>query len=166
MSHQVAPPGPPAMVVMSLRRNDRSTAFLSHWLTVQPPSSPRSATLALPLSRRSSAASTASRISPLVVGETASRFSKAASIVLCRASLINQLQMGGGRLVGCRLLRWAGGAVNVGARDPGAGRLPIAIRLARKHLLEKRRKIVGDMMDVVGRVILVKFALRGMVVKR
>ena len=34
------------MTVMSLRRNDSSTAFLSHWLTRQSPFAPRSATRA------------------------------------------------------------------------------------------------------------------------
>jgi len=30
LSHHGAPPGPPAMRVMSFRRNDSSTAFLAH----------------------------------------------------------------------------------------------------------------------------------------
>ena len=38
MSHQLAPPGPPAIGPMSLRRNESSTAFLSHWLTCHLPS--------------------------------------------------------------------------------------------------------------------------------
>src|SRR6478672_13877759 len=68
LSHHDALPGPPPIVVMSLRRNDSSTAFLSHWLTVHFPSPPRSATRALPLSSKSSAVSTASRTAPLVEG--------------------------------------------------------------------------------------------------
>src|SRR3546814_8242418 len=32
LSHQVAPPAPPSMISMSLRRNDSSTAFFNHWL--------------------------------------------------------------------------------------------------------------------------------------
>ncbi len=45
--------GPAARIShMSLRRNDSSTAFFSHWLTRQPPR-PFSATRALPLSSRS-----------------------------------------------------------------------------------------------------------------
>ena len=43
LSHQVAPPGAPEMAVVSFKRNDSSTAFLIHWLTVQP-SGPFSAT--------------------------------------------------------------------------------------------------------------------------
>ena len=31
LSHQCAPPGPPPMVDIGLRRNDNSTAILSHW---------------------------------------------------------------------------------------------------------------------------------------
>ena len=54
LSHQVAPPGPPSMTALSLRRNDSSTAFFSHWLTFQEPgpSAPSifSATRASPLS--------------------------------------------------------------------------------------------------------------------
>ena len=58
---------------MSLRRNDSSTAFLSHWLTLPVAVGLRSATRALPLSSRSSAASTASRTAPLVFGPILSR---------------------------------------------------------------------------------------------
>ena len=35
LSHQVAPPGPPSMIALSLSRKDRITAFFSHWLTFQ-----------------------------------------------------------------------------------------------------------------------------------
>ena len=44
MSHQVAPPGPPAISRLSFSRNDSSTAFFSHWLTFQAagPSTPSS----------------------------------------------------------------------------------------------------------------------------
>ena len=72
LSHQLAPPGAPAIGSMSLRRNDSRTAFLSHWFTTQAPSV-FSATRALPLSSRSSAVSTASRTSPRVAGLTVSR---------------------------------------------------------------------------------------------
>ena len=51
LSHHVAPPGAPEMATMSLRRNDSSTAFFSHWLTVQP-SAPFSATRTSPLSKQ------------------------------------------------------------------------------------------------------------------
>ena len=62
--------------LMSLRRNDSSTAFFSHWLTCQ--SSPtRSATRKRPSSRPASAASTASRTAPLVPVLSWSRFSQA-----------------------------------------------------------------------------------------
>ena len=55
LSHHAALPGPPSMTSMSLRRNDSSTAFLSHWLTCQELSPCRSATCASPRSSRSSA---------------------------------------------------------------------------------------------------------------
>src|ERR1051325_6222604 len=77
LSHHDALPGPPEIALMSLRRNDSSTAFFSHWLTFHLPPSSRSATRASPLSSRSSAVSTASRTSPLVDVETPSRASKA-----------------------------------------------------------------------------------------
>lgn len=38
LSHHDEPPGPPGIAVMSLSRNDSSTAFFSHWLTFQVPS--------------------------------------------------------------------------------------------------------------------------------
>jgi hypothetical protein len=39
LSHQgVSAPGPPGIGATSFRRNDSSTAFLSHWLTCQAPS--------------------------------------------------------------------------------------------------------------------------------
>src|ERR1700720_4642331 len=40
LSHDDALPGPPGIALMSLRRNDSSTAFFSHWLTFHlPPAS-------------------------------------------------------------------------------------------------------------------------------
>ena len=55
LSHQFVPtPGPPGMGTMSLSRNDSRTAFLSHWLTVQP-SAPFSATRSWPESSNASA---------------------------------------------------------------------------------------------------------------
>src|SRR3546814_6526107 len=50
LSHQVAPPAPPSMISMSLRRNDSSTAFFNHWLTCHVPPASRSATRKLPRS--------------------------------------------------------------------------------------------------------------------
>src|SRR5215475_2453500 len=85
LSHQDALPGPPGMTLMSLRRNDSSTAFFSHWLTFHLPLDSRVATRASPLSSSSSALSTASRTSPLVSVETPSRASKAALMVDSRA---------------------------------------------------------------------------------
>src|SRR5215472_10182958 len=85
LSHQDALPGPPGMMLMSLRRNDSSTAFFSHWLTFHLPFDSRVATRASPLSSSSSARSTASRTSPLVAVETPSRASKAALMVDSRA---------------------------------------------------------------------------------
>src|SRR5437763_692985 len=86
LSHQAASPGPPGMTLLSLSRNDSSTAFLSHWLTCHLPSAPRSATRTRPRSSKSSAVSTASRTVPLVDGPMPSRASKASSIDLASAS--------------------------------------------------------------------------------
>src|SRR5436853_1605413 len=86
LSHQAESPAAPIMGPLSRRRNDSSTAFLSHWLTVQAPLPPRSATRALPRSSRSSAVSTASRTGPLVEGLMSFRFSKASSMVLARSA--------------------------------------------------------------------------------
>ncbi len=78
LSHQDEPPGPPAMVVMSLRRKDRSTAFFSHWCTTHSPVS-FEATRSVPESSRFRAVSTASRTSPFVAALISARFSKAVS---------------------------------------------------------------------------------------
>ena len=83
--HVVLAPGPPAMVVISLRRKDSRTAFFSHWLTCQFPLI-FSATRTSPASIRFSASFTASRTSPLVSLETESRASQASSIVVCNAA--------------------------------------------------------------------------------
>src|SRR3982074_2665576 len=77
LSHHEALPGPPEIALMSLRRNDSSTAFFSHWLTFHLPLASRSATRPSPLSSSSSAWSTASRTSPLVAVEIPSRASNA-----------------------------------------------------------------------------------------
>src|ERR1700744_4893584 len=84
LSHQEALPGPPGITLMSLRRNDSSTAFFSHWLTFHLPLASRLATRASPLSSSSSAESTAPRTSPLVEVETPSRASNAALTVVSR----------------------------------------------------------------------------------
>src|SRR5690606_2072209 len=81
LSHQADSPGPPLTISIGLRRKERRTAFLSHWLTVQLPSSPRSATRTLPESSRFSEVSTASRTSPRVEVLIPSRSSKARSMV-------------------------------------------------------------------------------------
>src|SRR4051812_10246098 len=81
LSHHDALSGPPEIALMSLRRKDSSTAFLSHWLTFHLPLDSRIATRASPLSSNSSASSTASRISPLVAVETPSRASNAELMV-------------------------------------------------------------------------------------
>src|ERR1700709_510493 len=75
--HHDAWPGPPAIALMSLRRNDSSTAFFSHRFTFHLPLVYGSATRASPLSSSSSAESTASRTSPLVAVEMPSRASNA-----------------------------------------------------------------------------------------
>src|SRR6185437_11325992 len=64
----------------SCSRKESSTAFFSHCRVTQAPFS-GSATRNLPASRPESAASTASRISPVVAELTVSRLSQAASIV-------------------------------------------------------------------------------------
>src|SRR5262245_3515026 len=87
LSHHAAFPGPPGITLMSLRRKDNSTAFLSHWLTCHCPSGFRSATRALPESRSSRAAVTALRTAPLVFGPILSRASKAAAVMLESLSL-------------------------------------------------------------------------------
>src|SRR5262249_52987479 len=86
LSHHAALPGPPPITPISLRRNESSTAFLSHWFTDQWPLAPRSATRALPRGSRSSAVSTASRTGPLVVGPMPSRCSKASSMILASSA--------------------------------------------------------------------------------
>src|ERR1700694_3391142 len=85
LSHHDALPGPPEIALMSLRRNDSSTAFFSHWLTFHLPLVSRTATRASPLSSRSSTCSTASRTSPLVAVEMPSRASNALLMVDSRA---------------------------------------------------------------------------------
>src|SRR5690606_14276736 len=84
LSHHTASPGPPLMTSIGLRRNERRTAFFNHSLTTHAPSLLRSATRTWPLSRSSSAASTASRTSPRVEAFTASRSSKACTMVLSK----------------------------------------------------------------------------------
>src|ERR1041385_3004103 len=86
LSHHAALPGPPGMTLMSLRRNDSSTAFFSHWLTCHLPLGPRSATRACPESRSSTAELTALCTAPLVFGPILSRCSKASSMILASLS--------------------------------------------------------------------------------
>src|SRR5215213_9774328 len=76
LSHHVASPGPPLVTSISLRRKDRRTAFLSHWLTRHAPSA-FSATRACPESSRLNALSTASRTAPRVAALTPARSSQA-----------------------------------------------------------------------------------------
>ena len=77
LSHQVEPSGPPLIGPLALRRKESSTAFFSHWFTIQLPSAPFSATRALPESSMASASSTASRTSPFVSVDTLARSSQA-----------------------------------------------------------------------------------------
>ena len=85
LSHQLAPPLEPEISYISVRRNDKSTAFLAHWFTCQ--SLPRfSATRSLPLSSAESVASIASRASPLVAGLMPSRASHAVSMAASSAA--------------------------------------------------------------------------------
>ena len=72
--------GPPAIRVIGSRRNERSTAFLSHWWTTQP-SAVFAATRTSPRSSRPRASSTASLTGPVVFGETLPPSSKAAATV-------------------------------------------------------------------------------------
>src|SRR5436189_5132020 len=128
LSHQAESPAAPIMGPLSRSRNDSSTAFLSHWLTVQAPLPPRSATRALPRSSRSSAVSTASRTGPLVEGLMSFRFSKASSMVLARSACM--------RVPGC--------TVFVGVRRSDVKRLRAA------GGLQEPGEIVGDVIDVGG----------------
>src|SRR5712675_3529335 len=100
LSHHEALPGPPEIALMSLRRNDSSTAFFSHWLTFHLPLASRTATRASPLSSSSSAWSTASRTSPLVAVEMPSRASNAALTVVSRAASDMGDSLGAGLLTG------------------------------------------------------------------
>ena len=85
LSYQDEPPGPPGTMAMSLSRKDRSTAFFSHWCTVQlsGPLAPSRwvATRSSPESSSDSARSTASRTSPVVPGVMVARSSKARSMM-------------------------------------------------------------------------------------
>src|SRR3981189_2863084 len=94
LSHHEALPGPPEIALMSLRRNDSSTAFFSHWLTFHLPLASRSATRASPLSSSSSAWSTASRTSPLVAGEMPSRASQAVLMADSREARDIEISLG------------------------------------------------------------------------
>src|SRR6185503_14227696 len=76
-----APTAPWPMRRLGLRRKESSTAFFSHWLTVQAPDALRSATRCEPLSSAARAASTASRTAPLVEADREARSSHAASMV-------------------------------------------------------------------------------------
>ena len=84
LSHHFDFPGPPPVNSMSFRRNERSTAFLSHWLVTHCVSlapSTFSATRASPESSMSSAVATALRIGPLVFRVILSRASQACSMM-------------------------------------------------------------------------------------
>src|SRR5256885_3252141 len=105
LSHHDALPGPPGIWPMSLRRNDSSTAFFSHWLTFHLPFDSRTATRASPLSSSSSAWCTASRTSPLVAVEMPSRASNAALTVVSRAARDIVFSLGHARFFDGRLFR-------------------------------------------------------------
>src|SRR6185312_1623218 len=144
LSHQTALPGPPAITLMSLSRNESSTAFFSHWLTCQAPSAWRSATRALPLSSRSRAAATALRTAPLVFGPIVSRWSKASSMVLASLSCM--------ALIAPETVIKAGGLSGQGAAlSSGRRRLLRRRTLIPLHqCLQETGEIVGDMVDVGG----------------
>src|SRR4051812_43506610 len=134
LSHQAESPAAPIMGPLSRSRNDSSTAFLSHWLTVQTPLPPRSATRALPRSSRSSAASTASRTGPWVEGLMSFRFSKASSMVLARSSCM--------AVPGC--------AVFVGVQGSDVKRVQLESRSRAAVGPQEACEIVGDVIDVGG----------------
>src|SRR5271166_1827322 len=93
LSHHATLPGPPAIMLISCKRNESRTAFLSHWFTCQWPLAPRSATRASPRSSKASAASTASRTAPLVAGPIPSRLSKASSTIFASSACdIDEIQ--------------------------------------------------------------------------
>src|SRR5215475_2391127 len=88
LSHHTAPPGASAMIFMSFRRKDSSTAFFSHsWTIHSPPDF--SATRNVPSSRPASAASTASRASPWLAGPKLSRTSQAALMARARSLVMS-----------------------------------------------------------------------------
>src|SRR6476646_4193485 len=77
------------MASIGLSRKDRSTAFLSHWLTVHPPPC-FSAIRASPLSSAAMTLSTAWRTSPLVPAPIESRASHACSMTARSSPLMRR----------------------------------------------------------------------------
>ena len=97
LSHQVAPPGPPPMIMNSFRRKESSTAFFSHWLT-DPALGALLGHARLAASSRSSASSTASRASPVVEGPRSARCSQAASMAAASSAWEAVADMAGVRV--------------------------------------------------------------------
>ena len=101
LSKKVMSPAP--IWRLSFRRNDSSTAFLTHWCTVHSPTALRSATRSVPASRRPSTSSTAARTSGLLAEVRLARPSQARSMMDCRScvmvgiSRIRSIRVGGTR---------------------------------------------------------------------
>src|SRR5687768_1527286 len=91
---------PACEIWFSFKRNDSSTAFLTHWLTVHWPTPWRSATRMRPLFRSAMTCSTASRTSGLFVVFSDARFSQASSIVDCSSWVMEEGASVGGRTKG------------------------------------------------------------------
>src|SRR5262249_17435748 len=146
LSHQLAPPGPPGIGVMSFRRNEIRTAFLAHWLTCHWPTPRFSATRSAPESSASSVASTASRTGPLVPELSWSRFSQASSMAFASAAWsISGFRFGvvGGRRAVYRLVcRRATVPLDRGSR------LDAEVLACRDHALEPAGEIARAVVDV------------------
>src|SRR6218665_1747500 len=92
---------PDCMTWLSFRRNDSSTAFLTHWFTCHWPTAWRSATRRRPVSRSARTLSTASRTSPWVAALMVARFSHAVSMMFCSCWVMALQRLGkGGDAVG------------------------------------------------------------------
>jgi len=135
LSHHDAPPGAPEMVVTSFKRNERSTDFFSHWLTVHP-SAVFSATRTSPLSKRLRTVSTVSRTTPVVPTVMLSRSSHMVSIALLSSAWVVAIGIFEAPRCVCAcvsLVSRAAGGVNRGAQDQFATSCKRGVNLRRSH---------------------------------
>jgi hypothetical protein len=144
--------------LLSFRRNESSTAFLSHWFTDQlsTPVLPGtfSATRNLPASSAASASLTASRTSPLVAALTSARFSQALSTTAASDAVVISAFL----VVGCDCVRVAMSAAAGGSqaattpeRGAGGGE-QIAVDRAITVLVEHGPAPVAALGDRMGQV--------------